>query len=292
MSGRGRPGPAPDPIPPHWARWIEVFVAEQRAAQRSGESVRTRIHHLRKFAGEHPRVSPLEVTRDHLIAYMAGQDWTPHTAHSVRSTFRVFFRTLRDLEHRSDDPARTLPQVRLPRSRPRPCPDHVIAAAYANAPTPQVRLALRIAVETGLRRAEIAQLRTSDVEGRPGEYALHVVGKGRHERVVPLADDLAEGILAVRTVHVFPNPLGGGAMTPQHLGKLITSALPGNWTTHTLRHRFATMAYQADRDLRAVQELLGHTSPVTTAVYTKVADDAMRTAARAAALVATSDKRQ
>nr|WP_324684669.1 tyrosine-type recombinase/integrase [Mycobacterium sp. 94-17] len=71
-------------------------------------------------------------------------------------------------------------------------------------------------------------------------------------------------------------------MTPRHLGKLITRALPGPWTTHTLRHRFATMAYQASSDLRAVQELLGHTSPVTTAIYTKVADEAMRRAAIAA----------
>jgi site-specific recombinase XerC len=40
-----------------------------------------------------------------------------------------------------------------------------------------------------------------------------------------------------------------------------------------LRHRFATKAYQGSKDIRAVQELLGHSSPATTAVYTLIEDD-------------------
>lgn len=52
---------------------------------------------------------------------------------------------------------------------------------------------------------------------------------------------------------------------------------------HTLRHRCATVAYAKTRDLRAVQELLGHAKPETTAIYTAVPDDAVRDAMRAAA---------
>ncbi len=90
-------------------------------------------------------------------------------------------------------------------------------------------------------------------------------------------------MLASDTEYVFQT-YGGGPMTADRLGRLITEALPGEWTTHTLRHRFATLAYQADRDIRAVQELLGHASPVTTSIYTKIPDNAMRTAASAAHL--------
>jgi site-specific recombinase XerD len=39
-------------------------------------------------------------------------------------------------------------------------------------------------------------------------------------------------------------------------------------TAHQLRHWFATQAYRGSRDLRVVQELLGHASPTTTAIYT------------------------
>lgn len=277
------PGPAPHPIPEHWAPTVAVFIAEQTAAKRSPETIRTRTHHLRKIARDHPEVGPLEITRAQLVDYMASNPWAPRTAHSTRATLRVFFALLHELGLRDDDPARTLPGVALPRSRPRPCPDHVVLESFAAVTDPKVRLAIRIAVETGMRRAEIANLKPADIEGRPGGYNVHIVGKGGHERAVPISDELAGLILAVTTVHVFSG-LYGGAITPRHLGRMITRALPGDWTTHTLRHRFATMAYAAGNDLRAVQELLGHTSPVTTAIYTKVPDGSMRSAAAAAIL--------
>lgn len=279
---RRRPGPAPLPWPVLWVPWIAAYVAEETAAHRSPNSIRTRLYHLHHFAALHPDLSPLDVARADLVTYMAKQKWSPHTARGNRGSFRSFFRVLFELEHRPDDPSRTLPRIRIPRSQPRPCPDHVIQQAYDRVDDPKLLLALRIAVEAGLRRAEIAGLRTSDVEGRQGDYRLYIIGKGGHERTVPIEDDLADAILECTTVNLFPG-VDGKPVTPQHLGKRITDALPGQWTTHTLRHRFATMAYQAGgRDLRAVQELMGHTSPDTTAIYTKVADASMRTAAGAA----------
>lgn len=283
MTTRRAPGPAPTALPARWVRWVELFASEQHAAKRSTGTIATRVGHLRAFALAHPRSSPLTVTRDQLVHYLGNNDWTPRTTHSVRSTLRVFFRLLYELEHRRDDPARTLPPVKLPRALPRPCPDHAIITAYATVTDTRVGLAIRIATETGMRRAEVARLKPTDVEGRPGDYAVHVIGKGGHERVVPITDELADQLLAIQAPWVFPAPYGG-PITPQHLGKLIARALPDQWTAHTLRHRFATVAYQTTSDLRAVQELLGHTSPVTTAIYTRVSDQAMRRAAMAAAV--------
>ncbi|WP_458316186.1 tyrosine-type recombinase/integrase [Mycolicibacterium brisbanense] len=82
---------------------------------------------------------------------------------------------------------------------------------------------------------------------------------------MPISDEPAEQLIAIPTTYVFHNPTTARPITPQHLGKLVAAALPGHLTAHTLRHRFATTAYAAERDLRAVQELLGHVSPVTTA---------------------------
>ena len=51
-----------------------------------------------------------------------------------------------------------------------------------------------------------------------------------------------------------------GHLSAGRVGELVSELLPDGWTTHTLRHRFASAAYRADRDIRAVQELLGHVS--------------------------------
>ena len=63
----------------------------------------------------------------------------------------------------------------------------------------------------------------------------------------------------------------------------LARTLPDAWTTHTLRHRFASAAYAADRDIRAVQELLGHASVSTTQIYTAIPAEAARRAVASAA---------
>lgn len=278
------PGPDPVEVPARWRPWMEMFIAEMDAARRAPSTIQTRVVRLTHFAREHPGSDPLTVTREMLIGYLARPAWSPRTAHSIRSTLRLFFRMLYELEHRRDNPARTLPPIALPRAMPRPCPDHAIFQALATTEDVQVALAIRIGMQTGMRRVEIAKLRPTDVIGQADNYWVHITGKGGHERAVPISDELAEELIAIPTTYVFHNPTTGGPITPQHLGKLVAAALPGQWTAHTLRHRFATTAYAAERDLRAVQELLGHVSPVTTAIYTKVADDSMRRAAAATRL--------
>ena len=283
----GKPsGPSSWAPPDKWAPWIEMFVREQRAAKRSKGSIRIRVAHLTQFARQRPDLGPLEVTRADLVDYMSerAETWTANTARSARTTFRVFFSMLFELEHRADDPARRLPSIRSPRAVPRPCPDHVIEEAYAAVPDARTRLAIRVAVETGMRRGEIASLRTEHVTGEPGDYFLFVRGKGGHDRYIPIADGLATVILDRPAGFVFLRVDGRGPISPWRIARLISEALPGQWTTHTLRHRFATRAYEFNTDLRAVQELLGHASPVTTAIYTRVPTGAMRQAAQAAAL--------
>jgi integrase len=189
-------------------------------------------------------------------------------------------------------PAELLDSVLVPRSLPRPAPDDALRVALSRADDRQ-RLALKLAAYAGLRRAEIATLHTRQITATE----LLVVGKGGHHRRVPLHPDLAGelqaelarrrrgahgsgwgGAFVTETGYLFPSDQHPGPITPAHLGKLITACLPDGWTTHTLRHRFATSAYGVERDLRAVQELLGHAKPETTARYAAVPDGALRSA--------------
>lgn len=63
-----------------------------------------------------------------------------------------------------------------------------------------------------------------------------------------------------------------GPLRPDSVGKILKRLLGDGWTGHTLRHRFATRALAGSHNLRAVQLLLGHAKPETTAIYTAVDD--------------------
>lgn len=75
---------------------------------------------------------------------------------------------------------------------------------------------------------------------------------------------------------VFPSVrTPSGHLSPDALGDLVSDLLGPGWSGHTLRHRAAADWYAVDRDLRAVQELLGHADIRTTQRYTPVPAGAM-----------------
>jgi integrase/recombinase XerC len=71
-------------------------------------------------------------------------------------------------------------------------------------------------------------------------------------------------------------------VSPAWVGEACSAALPDGWTLHCLRHRFATRAYAKTHDLRAVQLLLGHSSPAVTQCYVGVSGADLRSAMSAA----------
>jgi len=116
---------------------------------------------------------------------------------------------------------------------------------------------------------------------RVSRWSLRIIGKGRRERVLPLAGELRELLAACPHGYVFPGQIDGH-LSPAWVGKLVSAVLGPEWTTHTLRHRFATAAYAGQRDIFAVQTLLGHSRPETTMQYVQLPDDALRAAVASA----------
>jgi integrase len=179
------------------------------------------------------------------------------------------------------NPAARIPVPRRPRRLPRPVPEADLMAAVDAAP-PRVRLWLILAGWAGLRCKEIALLRREsilDTAAMPVAVITSDATKGRRERAVPLSPFvLAEirraGLPAAGWC--FPRCDGQpGPNTPARVSELANDLLHGcglATTMHALRHRFATAAYQASRDLRLVQELLGHADPQSTAGYAAIAD--------------------
>ena len=136
---------------------------------------------------------------------------------------------------------------------------------------------------TGLRVSELTGLRAGDV--RPAERLVRVMGKGKKERIVPFHDQAAELLARYRQrLHaefpacgdlVFVNSRGG-PLTARSVERILKRAyreLAGSQRhvhPHLLRHSFATHLLQRGANLRAIQELLGHSSLATTEKYTSL----------------------
>lgn len=134
---------------------------------------------------------------------------------------------------------------------------------------------LRISEALGLKRREVPKAGEGDV--------LIVTGKGNKTRMVPVLENvlaLVQEYVAM-CPHALP-PEGpifvgarGGPLSPRIIQLAMERlrgalGLPDSATPHALRHSFATHLLSRGGDLRAIQELLGHSSLSTTQIYTGI----------------------
>ena len=161
--------------------------------------------------------------------------------------------------------------------------DSIIASVDTSTPGGlRDRAILEVLYGCGLRVSEAVNLRISNIYSREG--FLRIVGKGDKERLVPLGK-MAEEALA-EWFEVRPEPAKGFEDTVflNRFGKSLSRVSMFNMvkkqamlagvrkeiSPHTFRHSFATHLVENGADLRAVQEMLGHESILTTEIYTHI----------------------
>lgn len=146
------------------------------------------------------------------------------------------------------------------------------------------RALLELFYSSGLRVSELAALTLQQIDLREG--FLRVFGKGSKERVVPVggkACSALETYLLSGRPHLV-RPHTGSAFFLNHRGRSLSrvalwkivkahakrAGITKNVKPHALRHSFATHLLTGGADLRAIQEMLGHSSISTTQIYTAV----------------------
>lgn len=273
--------PREKPIPDAWSEPIARWLDHLSASGATTQSIRTRRDHARR-AARALGGCPSTVTGAQLIAWAAGKRWARETRRSVYNSLRSYFGHLVCAGLVEVDPTLELPRVKAAEPLPRPTPEVVYRTALACVAEQRVRVALRLAAEAGLRRTEVSLVHADDLQPDLLGWTLIAHGKGGKDRRVPLGDDLAREVAAQAAGGwLLPGRIDGH-LSGAYVGTLVSRALPGVWTMHTLRHRFGTLAADGG-DLIAVQRLLGHASVATTQRYVLRPDDALRRAARLAA---------
>lgn len=224
------------------------------------------------------------------------------------AAMRMLHRFLVTEGQRPDDPTADLDGVKVPAGIPKPLTEAEVAALLA-APTGEDAIArrdralLELLYATGARISEMAGLDLDDIDREGGLVRLY--GKGSKERIVPFGRHAAQALdewfdaggrpqltperWARRddSAAVFLNTRGGrlgrqvGWSIVKRHGRAAGIA-EARLSPHVLRHSCATHLLDHGADLRIVQELLGHASVSTTQVYTKVSQERLWDAYRAA----------
>ena len=140
---------------------------------------------------------------------------------------------------------------------------------------------LEIFYSSGLRLAELSHIKINDIDLH--DQTLKVLGKGNKYRILPIGSKAMEAINAwisklqeIKNIdeqeYLFVNSKGSKLTNRAIQYRLKYWAkknnIPENIHPHLLRHSFASHVLQSSQDLRAVQELLGHSNISTTQIYT------------------------
>ena len=273
-------------IPPATRSLIAAYLleCERRALRRS-----TVVAYQSKLVGFARSFSPGEIVdagRGEIDGFLDRRRLLPKTRYAWLSTLHGFFEWAVLEGHAPADPTVRIRRPRSPRVVPRPIRDEDLFDALAGAPS-ELRAMITLAAFQGLRCREIATLFRDDILDRNDPPVLIVAnGKGGHQRVLPLHAAIMPALRLAglpRSGHVFTRSRGG-PYPPANISRMIAvyfDDLGIDATAHQLRHWFGTKTYKACSDLRVVQELMGHSSPSTTAMYTAYSQAGARDAVNA-----------
>lgn len=261
---------------------LEGFDRHLKSGGAAPGTVVQRLGDIRRLTTTHPNL--VSITYEALERFFAEREsnWSPNYRRRVLSSVIIFYRWAKNSKLIKRNPAKRLATFRVPRGIPRPAPDSIILDAFDQASL-SVRAMICLGACAGLRRSEIAGTHPNDRDAD----RLRLIGKGNKARIIPL-DPLTLSLLRDlesfqgKDVYYFP---GGadGHLHPSTVYKKMKAVL-GDWTPHTLRHRAGTIGLQKTRNLRAVQDFLGHASPDTTQIYTQVTAETLREVSEATSL--------
>jgi integrase/recombinase XerD len=298
-----------------WDRLIDQHLIRQTVerglSRNSLEAYGRDLNDLHQFCRTH-RIAPNQLDSRVVIAYLENLAMREFAVASQRRRLAAVRGLVRDLLERSvleRDPARNLKLRSHPRPLPRTLGSNEIELLLnaIDLGTPRGlrdRAMLEIAYGCGLRVSELVGLRLNQID--LAAKVVIVFGKGGKERIVPLGGAAVRALTAYLAARkaaelqvaaagrrrqrsdaaVRPNSAAfisrlGRPMTRQGFFKTLKGWASRDerlaWISpHTLRHCFATHLLEGGADLRAVQEMLGHSDISTTQLYTHLSRTHLR----------------
>ena len=279
-----------------WHSAIKGFQAylklEKSLSKNSIEAYSRDIEKLYQFADSQPdKLSPENVTLPHLrqfITWVNELGMIPSSQARILSGIKSFYKYLLMEDIIKSDPSELLESPKIQRKLPDTLSIHdvnkLIDAIDVSKPEGgRNKAILEVLYGCGLRVSELTELRLSnlylDIE------FIKVTGKGSKERLVPIGGSAVKALkIWIENIRVhIPMKKGeedlvflnrrGTRLSRIYIFQVIKqlaqlTGINKTISPHTFRHSFATHLVEGGADLRAVQEMLGHESIITTEIYT------------------------
>ena len=287
-----------------WQNYISDYISylkiEKSLSQNSVEAYNRDISMLRSyFESQKMNIRPVKVKLAHLREFIKSineMGISARTQARVISGIKSFYRYLLLDEKIDNDPTALLEAPRIGRKLPKVLSvkeiDDLIGAIDLSKPEGhRNRAIIETLYSCGLRVSELINLRLTDLFFDQG--FIKVTGKGNKERLVPIS------LKAVKEIELYinhyrnrctPDKQSANILFLNRRGKKLTRVmiftiiknlaktigLKKAISPHTFRHSFASHLIDGGADLRAVQEMLGHESIITTEIYTHLDTEYLR----------------
>ncbi len=293
----------------NWTPEINSFkIYLQLERSLSGNTVEAYLRDITKFT-EYLQIkeldlSPKEIVRENLVGYINYLNELGLTARSqarMLSGVKTFYKHLLLEDVIDDDPTALLETPRMSKKMPEVMTYEEVQSLIATIDLStdhgtRNRAMLETLYACGLRVTELINMRISNIYEKVKEDDLSfikVVGKNDKERIVPIGEE------AIKHINFYRNSVRNQLKIPKEFENVLflnrrgkkmsrvmvfmivkeaaaAAGLEKNISPHTFRHSFATHLVEGGANLRAVQDMLGHESILTTEIYTHLDNDFLR----------------
>ena len=241
-------------------------------------------------------MNPLhQLDKNHIRAYMRWLSMSDVSRKSISrklSSLKSFFSYLEDNKEVFHNPAEMVNPPKQVKKLPRiENSEDISKMMYVNSfPSKTIlrdRAILEVLYASGMRVSEISNIMIENIQLESGE--IKITGKGNKQRIVLIGKSAIKAIKKYQDLerkgasginYLFINNLGNpiSVRSIQRIVKKYSQmcGLSEDFHPHTLRHSFATHMLDGGADIKVVQELLGHSSPTTTQIYTHISKEKMK----------------